>query len=125
MEHINTIILKKLSKSSSSLYESPSPYDDYEFDPQALWTSIPNFQSLKKSFKFFSTELLFSNILFSKSTDPRKTQWFKANFYALYSDRLVLYSVFFAYYSLKFTNLTYRKKIFRKRRKSFSLKEFT
>ena len=95
MEHINTIILKKLSKSSNILYESPSPYEDYEFDPQTLWTSMSQFQSMKKSFKFFSTELLFSNILFSKSKKPRKTQWFKANFFALYSDRLVLYSVFF------------------------------
>ena len=93
MDLLNSKISAKLSKPYSILYQKQSPSDDYELDVAKLWTPISQFQILEKSFDFFSTEELFSGILFCKSKKPHLAQWFKARFFRLYKDRLVLYSV--------------------------------
>ena len=92
MEFITSKILAKLSK-PSAIYQTESPFDDYNLDSNTLWTSFSQFQILEKSFLFFSTEEVFSGILFCKSKKTDQKQWFRARFYRLYSDRLVLYSV--------------------------------
>ena len=93
MDFINSKISAKLVKSDTTLYQEESPYDDYEMDCRKLWTSHSQFKILENSFHLFSTEELFSGILFCKSKKPQLSQWFKAKFYRLYKDRLVLYSV--------------------------------
>lgn len=92
MEFITSKILAKLSK-LSAIYQTESPFDDYDLDSNTLWTFFSQFQILEKSFRFFLSEEVFSGILFCKSKKPDKKQWFRARFYRLYSDRLVLYSV--------------------------------
>lgn len=92
MDLLKLKIFKKLSKHDCVLYQNMSPYDDYELEPK-LWLSNSQFLTIKSSFHCFSSEPIFSGILFSKSKKKKKTQWFKAKFYDLYTDRLVLFSV--------------------------------
>lgn len=119
MDLINSKILAKLSQPrKTSLYQTESPFDDYELDSDKLWTPYQKFQILEHSFRYFSTEELFSGILFCKSKKPQQSQWFRARFYRLFKDRLALYSVkFFKFYSFWVKCNCFRKNI------SKSLKE--
>ena len=94
MEAANIKILNKLSKSTPLLYQSHSPTDDFPLDFDKLWIPYFQFLDLQHSFPYFSCNPLISGILFSKSSkNPKYSQWFRAKFYGLYKDRLILYSV--------------------------------
>ena len=110
MYSANSKITKKLIKSSPELYQSNHPSDDYEFNLNQLWISDSDFIKIQTSFHFFSTQPLISGILFCKSKKKKYSQWYKAKFYSLYRDRLVLYSVRFLNNS-NTNNFIRRKKI--------------
>jgi len=116
LDLIGNQILKKLSKPSLVLYQNPNPYDDYEINPSDLWITNSEFLTMKTTFNFFSTDSIFSGILFSKSKKADMSEWFKAKFYSLYKDRLVLFSVkifFFCFHSFKLQkkNLQQEKRV--------------
>ena len=120
MDLINSKILAKLSHPlKSSLFQIESPFDDYELDPDKLWTPYQKFQILENSFRYFSTEELFSGILFCKSKKPHQSQWFRARFYRLYKDRLVLYSVNFFIFFFRAKCKYFRKNISKNQKELF------
>ena len=91
MDFLKTNILKKIIKSKpiQSLYDTPNPYDDNnDMDQSTLWTSPEKTSKIKNG-----GSPIFSGILFSYSQKADKSHWFKAKFYGLFNDRLVLYSV--------------------------------
>lgn len=90
MDFLKTNILKKITKPKSlqNLYDTANPYDDNNYiDRSSLWTSP------EKTSKTKNDSPIFSGILFSYSQKADKSHWFKAKFYGLFTDRLVLYSV--------------------------------
>ena len=102
MEIINSKISLKLSHSPSILYQTKHATDDYSLNYDTLWIPYSNFLTLQEIYPYFSNQPLISGFLFSKKTKNKKTLWFRAKFYCLYRDRLIIYSVkffFFFFYS--------------------------
>jgi len=97
MDLVNLKISKKISKPNSSIYLESKPTDDYQFDPSNLWISASEFENLELEYPHFSPTLLISGLLFCKSKKTHKDKWFRAKFYGLFKDYLVLYSVFFLF----------------------------
>ena len=91
MELVSQKILNKISRINPILFQANHQTDDYLLDLSTLWMSNSDFIHLQDSYPYFSDKLLISGILFSKSKKPN--HWFKAKFYCLYKDRLVLYNV--------------------------------
>ncbi len=93
MELTNAKIIEKLSKANSFLYQSSNSTNDYNLDYNKLWIPHSEFLALQQTFPYLSSQTLISGILFSKSKKPEKSQWFKAKFYCLCKDHMILYSV--------------------------------
>ena len=93
METVHLKIFQKLSNTTSVLYQESKPFDDFVFDPFRFWISASEFEILNEDYPFFSQNLLISGMLFCKSKKSHKNKWFRAKFFGLFKDYLVLYSV--------------------------------
>ena len=102
METINLKISQKLSSTASVLYQESKPFDDFLFDHSRFWISASEFEILNDDYPFFSQNLLISGMLFCKSKKSHKNKWFRAKFFGLFKDYLVLYSVFSFFFSFSY-----------------------
>ena len=93
MIDIQAKILEKITIHKSLLYQTSDLTNDYSLDLANLWIPYSKFLVLQHEFPYFSSQPLISGILFSKSKKTKSSKWFRAKFYSLYKDHMVLYSV--------------------------------
>ena len=93
MEIVKNKISQKLARNTSVLYQAIRPTDDYHCDYSSFWISAMEFEQTQENYPYFSQKLLISGMLFIKRKKTDRNRWFRAKFFGLFKDYLVLYSV--------------------------------